>query len=143
MANNDGLYVRLPAPLKEAVKERYPHGEMSRAIRNLLETAVAIGRDDLSKVQSRLAVVLPECLALQKREAELLAEKKRQENEISTKEKLVEEAHQKLLAELMQAHNRVEDVSRPIIKFWSDKCGESVVTLKAWLKEQALMREKE
>lgn len=95
------------------------------------------GDPELTDLKKRFAAVEPEYLSLKKRIEELEVEKKRVEDERRTKEKLVEEAHQTLLAKLKDVHNRVEDVPRPIIKFWSDKCGESVDTLKAWLKEQA------
>lgn len=95
------------------------------------------GDPELTDLKKRFAAVEPEYLSLKKRIEELEAVKKRIEDERRTKEKLIEDAHEKLLAELIQAHNRVEDVSRPIIKFWSDKCGESVDVLKAWLAEQA------
>lgn len=116
----------------------FPEG-LSEKCRQVLTSYMQAskGNAEIEELKKRFAVVEPEYLSLKKRIEEAETEKKRVEDERRTKEKLIEEAHEKLLAELKQAHNRVEDVSRPIIKFWSDKSGESVDTLKAWLTEQA------
>lgn len=118
------------------------NGGMGHHIRQMILAYMGNFDKDLADLKKRFAVVEPEYLSLKKRIEESEAEKKRVEDERRTKEKLIEDAHQTLLAELIRVHNRVEDVPRPALKFWSDKCGESVDALKAWLKEQALIREK-
>ncbi len=118
------------------------NGGMGHHIRQMILAYMGNFDKEEAEIKKELAVLEPKYLSLKKKLAEIETEKMRLDDERRTKEKLIEDAHQKLLAELIQAHNRVEDVSRPIIKFWSDKCGESVDALKAWLKEQALIREK-
>lgn len=145
MSNNDRydkhLHVLVTKGMHEFVKNDL-NGGMGHHIRQMILAYMGNFDKDLADLKKRFATVEPEYLSLKKRIEESEAEKKRVEDEMRTKEKLIEAAHEKLLAELKQAHNRVEDVPRPIIKFWSDKCGESVDDLKAWLKEQALIREK-
>lgn len=145
MSNNDRydkhLHVLVTKGMHEFVKNDL-NGGMGHHIRQMILAYMGNFDKDLADLKKRFAVVEPEYISLKKRIEESEAEKMRIEDEIRTKEKLIEDAHQKLLVELKQVHNRVEDVPRPIIKFWSDKCGESVDDLKAYLKEQALIREK-
>ncbi len=145
MSNNDHydkhLHVLVTKGMHDFVKN-YLNGGMGHHIRQMILAYMGNFDKDLADLKKRFVVVEPEYLSLKKRIEELEVEKKRLEDERRIKEKLVEEAHQTLLAKLIDVHNRVEDVPRPVLKFWSDKCGESVDTLKAWLKEQAQIREK-
>ena len=118
------------------------NGGMGHHIRQMILAYMGNFNKEEAQIRKELAVLEPKYLSLKKKLAEIETDKKRIEDERRTKEKLIEEAHQTLLAELIRVHNHVEDVPRPALKFWSDKCGESVDTLRAWLKEQALIREK-
>lgn len=94
---------------------------------------------DLADIETRLAELEPEYLALKKRREEILQEKTRQEAENRSKDKRVDEAHKKLLELLKNHHNRMDLMPAKSFKLYSDFCegDPSPETLKAWLEGEA------
>jgi len=118
------------------------NGGIGHHIRQMILASMRCFDKEEAELRKELALLEPRYLSIKKRLAEIEAEKKRLEDEKRAKEKRIEEAHEKLLLELKEQHNRVADIPASVFKFYSDRCGLSVEQLREWLKEQAKLREK-
>lgn len=135
------LHILITKDMHEFVKNDL-NGGIGHHIRNMIKAYMGHYDKEEAEVRKELAEIEPKYLSLKKRLAEIETEKKRIEDEERTKEKRIEEAHEKLLVALKERHNRFVDVPPSVFKFYSDRCGLSVDELREWLKEQAKLREK-
>lgn len=113
------------------------NGGISHHLRGMIGAYMGNVDKDLETLKKQFTEVEPIYLSLKKRIEQAEAEKKILEDERRTKETRIEEAHEKLLIELKDHHNRIEDVPKSVFKIYSEYCGVGIEILKAWLAEQA------
>ena len=117
------------------------NGGIATHVRQMIDANMGLFDKELTVLEKEYAVVEPRYLFLKKRIGELKEEKKRQEDELITKEKRIEEAHEKLIEALRRALWQPERIQRATFKVYAEFTGESVETLVAWVKEQAKRRD--
>ena len=114
--------------------------DYSQYIRKLIDARKNTHNKDLAILEAEFAVVEPRYFTLLKQIEELKSESKRLAEEALTKEKRIEEAHEKLLEVLERYNWHPERIQRATYKIYADFTGESIENLEAWVKEKAKTR---
>lgn len=112
------------------------HKSQGFTLRQLIDAHMGKFDHDLAKLEERFSIVEPEYLALKKRIEEIRTEQKRLHDEKMAKDRLVEDAHAKLLGLAKTEHNRVDLISKKTFKFYADICGQTPEELQAWLENE-------
>ena len=117
------------------------NGGIATHVRQMIDADMGYFNKELSVLEKEYDVIEPRYVFLKKRIEQLKLEKKKQEDELITKEKRIQEAHEKLIEALKRALWQPDRIQRAAFKVYADFTGESVDTLVAWVKEQAKRRE--
>ncbi|MBU3967576.1 MAG: hypothetical protein KKG76_09405 [Euryarchaeota archaeon] len=135
-------YVLWLAPVQhEFLMETYGKGNMARAVRKKIDEDILLDGRELPKLRKEFEEVEPHYNSLKKKIAELELIEKQKEDDQKTRERHIEDAHEKLLEALKRALWEPERIQRATYKIYADATGLSVQELMDWVNEQAKRRD--
>lgn len=117
------------------------NGGMSHHIRNLIDAYRGHFSKELSVLEKAFPEIEANYISMKKRIDELKEEMKQQEDDQKTRERHIEDAHEKLLAALKRALWEPGRIQRATFKIYADATGLSVQELMDWVNEQAKRRD--
>jgi len=117
------------------------NGGMSHHIRNLIDAYRGYHNKELTELEKDFPEVEAKYFSMKKRIDELKEEMKRQEDDQKTRERHIENAHEKLLDALKRALWEPGRIQRATYKIYADATGLSVQELIDWVNEQAKRRD--
>lgn len=117
------------------------NGGMAHHIRNLIDAYRGYHNKELSVLEKAFPEVEANYFSMKKRIDEIKEEMKRQEDDQKTKEKRIEEAHEKLLDALKRALWAPERIQKATFKIYAEYTGLSIQELMDWVNEQAKRRD--
>jgi len=114
---------------------------MARAVRKKIDEDILLDGRELPKLRKEFEEVEPHYNSLKKKIAELELIEKQKEDDQKTRERHIEDAHEKLLEALKRALWEPERIQRATYKIYADATGLSVQELMDWVNEQAKRRD--